>query len=43
MNELVPLGSPTIAALVTAAGEHAPMRFLESDRHDLTGNEPVEQ
>ena len=29
MNRLVPLGSPTLAALVTAAGERAWMRFLE--------------
>ena len=29
MNKLVPIGSPALPALVTAAGERAAMRFLE--------------
>ena len=29
MNQLVPIGSPSLTALVSAAGEHASMRFLE--------------
>src|SRR5437868_1890508 len=29
MNQLVPVGSPALPALVTAAGERASMRFLE--------------
>src|SRR5213080_2983329 len=29
MNQLVPIGSPGLPALVTAAGERASMRFLE--------------
>ena len=29
MNQLVPISSPTLPALVAAAGERASMRFLE--------------
>ena len=29
MNQLVPITSPTLPALVAAAGERASMRFLE--------------
>ena len=29
MNELLPITSPTLPALVSAAGERASMRFLE--------------
>jgi hypothetical protein len=29
VNQLVPIGSPSLTALVSAAGERASMRFLE--------------
>lgn len=29
MSQLVPIGSPTLPALVVAAGERASMRFVE--------------